>query len=147
VVQSVFKSFFVRQRAGKVALADWGDLWGLLVTITLRKCGRQIEAFHAACRDVRREARCPTPADASAPRWEAADPEPTPAEAAVLAETLEQLLRGFDDRQREIITLALQGYSHAEIGTQVGRTQRTVRRVLEQVRHRLQRMRDASLAD
>jgi RNA polymerase sigma-70 factor (ECF subfamily) len=147
VLQSVFSSFFVRLRAGKVELTDWGSLWGILVTITARKCGRKIEAFHAACRDVRREARLPDAADSSQPHWDPAGLDPTPSEAAVLADTVEQLLRGFEDRQREIVSLALQGYSHVEIGAQVGRTQRTVRRTLERVRNRLERMRVESLQD
>ena len=36
-MQSVFKSFFVRQGQGQFELDNWDSLWGLLVRITLRK--------------------------------------------------------------------------------------------------------------
>src|SRR5262245_9503345 len=38
LVQSAFKSFFVRHRAGKLDVGDWDGLWNLLTLITLRKC-------------------------------------------------------------------------------------------------------------
>src|SRR4051794_29844109 len=38
VVQSAFKSFFVRHREGKLEVGDSGGLWNLLTLITLRKC-------------------------------------------------------------------------------------------------------------
>ncbi len=54
VVQSVFRSFFVRQAEGQFELENWDGLWSLLMRITLRKCGRRAAALHAECRDVRR---------------------------------------------------------------------------------------------
>jgi RNA polymerase sigma-70 factor (ECF subfamily) len=58
----------------------------------------------------------------------------------VLAETVESLLRGLDGRDRAIVTLSLQGYTVAEVSDEIGRTQRTVQRVLERVRKRLERL-------
>ena len=55
VMQSVFRSFFIRQREGQFELKDWDSLWSLLVRITLRKCGRRITAFQTQRRDLRRE--------------------------------------------------------------------------------------------
>src|SRR5437016_761118 len=49
VVQSVFKSFFLRQRDGQFALDSWDGLWGLLATIALRKCCNWAEYARAAC--------------------------------------------------------------------------------------------------
>ena len=62
VLQSVFRSFFVRQAEGRFELEDWDSLWSLLVRITLRKCGRQIAALRAARRNVGREVH-PTASD------------------------------------------------------------------------------------
>ncbi len=45
VVQSVFRSFFTRQADGQFELATWNDLWSLLATITLRKCGHKGRAL------------------------------------------------------------------------------------------------------
>jgi RNA polymerase sigma-70 factor (ECF subfamily) len=47
VVQSAFKSFFVRHRAGKLVVGDSDGLWNLLTLITLRNCADRAEAFLA----------------------------------------------------------------------------------------------------
>jgi len=140
VLQSVFRSFFVREAEGQFELGDWESLWSLLVRITLRKCGRQIAAFCAGRRDVRREL-CPTASeDDSGQRWEAVAHEPTPQEVVSLTETVEHLMRGLDETQRQMVVLRLQGHTAVEISRQVGRTERTVRRVLAQVREGLRRL-------
>ena len=137
VTQSVFGSFFQRQEAGQFSLKNWGGLWGLLVTMTVRKCGRRAKEFYAARRDVRREIRGQTSADHSSADFDIQDPRPTPDEAAALTELVEKLMEGLDPRAREALTLRLQGYSVAEISQQIGRTQRTIHRILEGVQRRL----------
>src|SRR5690349_22394178 len=62
VVQSAYKSFFVRQRAGGLEVGSWDGLWGVLTLITLRKCADRAEHFRAGKRDVSREA-VPDPRD------------------------------------------------------------------------------------
>jgi RNA polymerase sigma-70 factor (ECF subfamily) len=134
VVQSAFKSFFLGQAAGRFDLGDWDDVWGLLVCITLRKCGRAVRRFHVACRDVRREA---ADVGAGGVAWDALAAEPTPAEAAMLAETVEQFLAALAPRERRIFELRLQGCTIPEISAAVGRTEHTVEGVLRKVRKRL----------
>jgi RNA polymerase sigma-70 factor (ECF subfamily) len=56
----------------------------------------------------------------------------------MLSEAVEQLLRDLGQRDGEILTLALQGYSAAEISEQLGRPQRTVYRVLARIKARLE---------
>src|SRR3954466_2773185 len=56
VVQSAFKSFFVRHRAGKLDVGDGDGLWNLLTLITLRKVADRAEYFQAERRDAAREA-------------------------------------------------------------------------------------------
>jgi RNA polymerase sigma-70 factor (ECF subfamily) len=142
VIQSVFKSFFVRQADGRFDLENWDSLWAMLTVITLRKCGHRVEYFRAACRDVRREADVgPTDADSSA-AWEAVAREPSPSEAAMLEETLEHLLQPLDERERKIAVMSLQGHTIVEIAEEVHRSERTVQRVLEHVRKRLKRLRE-----
>ncbi|HEX8203704.1 MAG TPA: ECF-type sigma factor [Isosphaeraceae bacterium] len=139
VAQSVFRSFFARQADGQWVLEDWDGLWGLLAVITLRKCQRQGERFTAGRRDVRREVAA-SPAEGSGTAWEAIDREPTPADAVALTELVEALMRPLEGRERRILEMRLQGYAVPEIGAAVGRTERTVHRVLERVRTRLERM-------
>jgi RNA polymerase sigma-70 factor (ECF subfamily) len=76
-----------------------------------------------------------------APPWlEAPGREPTPDEAAVLGETIEQLFSVMDEQERPVLELSLQGYTTREISERLGRAERTVRLLREGIRHRLQQM-------
>ena len=140
VVQSAFKSFFLRYGVGKLEVRDWDNLWGLLTVITLRKCLDRVEYHHAERRDVQREAAAQPGAAGTEPWWEAVAREPRPEEAVVLAETVEFLLRGLDEDERPILEMSLQGYTTQEISDRLGRPERSVRRLRERVKKQLERM-------
>lgn len=143
VLQSVFRSFFSRHAEGQFELENWDSLWSMLVVLTVRKCGRRAGYFHAARRDVQRE-RAPTPSvKDSGVGEEQMAADPTPAEAAMLTETVEQLMHRLEGSERQILALRLQGYTIPEISAQLGRAERTVERVLERVRRWLQRLQDS----
>jgi RNA polymerase sigma-70 factor (ECF subfamily) len=142
VVLSVFKSFFQRWAAGQFDVGNWDSLWGLLVCITLRKCGREVKYFHRPGRDVRKETALPPAGDEASGGWEALASEPTPAEAAMLADTVEQFLAGLGERERQIVRLRLEDYTVPEISAQVGLTEYTVKGVLKKVRKHLLHLRD-----
>jgi RNA polymerase sigma-70 factor (ECF subfamily) len=137
VVQSVFRSFFLRHADGRLDPQSWDSLWTLLTVLAVRKCGHKVEHFRTARRDVRRE-DSPPPAADSGPDWDAAAPQPTPSEALLLTETLRQVLDELREDQRPIVLLRLQGYAVREISEQVGCTERTVERVLKRVRAELE---------
>jgi RNA polymerase sigma-70 factor (ECF subfamily) len=141
VVQSAYKSFFLRYGEGALATEGWDGLWGLLTLITVRKCADRLRYHRAGCRDVAREASAPEGAEDAGPWREAVGREPTPEEAATLAETVERLLRGLDGDERPVIELSLQGYSTQEISDHLGRAARSVRRLRERVRRQLERSR------
>jgi RNA polymerase sigma-70 factor (ECF subfamily) len=142
VVQSAFKSFFVRHREGKLEVGDSGGLWSLLTLITLRKCADRAEYFLAGRRNAAREATgfAEGPRD---PGLIAIDRDPRPDEAAILAETVELLFREIDLHERPILELSLQGYTVPEISARLGRAERSVRRLREQIRKRLERLQEA----
>jgi DNA-directed RNA polymerase specialized sigma24 family protein len=73
---------------------------------------------------------------------EAIDREPSPPQAAMLAELVDQLLEGLRPPHREVIELSLLGYTTLEISERVRRSERTVWRVREDVRQRLHRLID-----
>jgi DNA-directed RNA polymerase specialized sigma24 family protein len=116
-----------------------------LVVITLRKCANQRKHHRRDCRAVDREAAPPGSSEYSSPGWEAAGVEPTPEEAVMLTETLERLLAELDSPEREIVALSLQGYTVAEIKEQLDRPERTIRRVRERFRQKLERLRAEGL--
>jgi RNA polymerase sigma factor (sigma-70 family) len=138
VLQSVYKSFFSRHAQGQLAPQSWDSLWAVLTVITLRKCGRWVERFHTGMRDVDAEAPAVGGADESNSSWQAVAREPTPDEAAILTETVEQLLSELEGRERTIAMLALQGNTVPEIAAEIGRTRRTVQRVLSRVKEKLE---------
>jgi RNA polymerase sigma-70 factor (ECF subfamily) len=138
IVQSTYKSFFIRYSAEKVDVVNWNSLWGLLALITVRKFAERVAYHRAGCRDAAREVSPPRQNEVA--RWlEPLGREPTPLEAAVLTETIEQLLAGLDEEERPILELSLQGYTTREISERLGRAERTVRLLREGVRHRLER--------
>ena len=121
VLQSVFRSFFLHHAETAYDLGGWDSLWGLLTTLTVRKCGRKHRFFRQERRDLRREVSGPAEqSDASWAAWEAQDLEPLPEQATILAETVEQLLTSHDERDRQIIVLYLQGHETVEVSSQVG---------------------------
>src|SRR5882724_5195724 len=100
VVQSAYKSFFLRYGEGALAAEGWDGLWGLLTRITLRKCADRVRYYRAERRDIGREAGAPAREDDPEPWRDIVGHEPTPDHAAVLAETVEHLLEGLDEDER-----------------------------------------------
>jgi RNA polymerase sigma-70 factor (ECF subfamily) len=143
VVQSAFKSFFIRHRDGKLEIHDGGGLWNLLTLITMRKCADRAEYFQADRRDAAREAAGPAADDRPDLVLSVLDREPRPEEAVILAETVEHLFRDLTAFERPILELSLQGYTVPEIAEQLGRAERSVRRLRERIRKRLERLRNS----
>jgi RNA polymerase sigma-70 factor (ECF subfamily) len=145
VLQSVYQSFLLRHTQGQFELTDWDGLWSLLTLLTLRKCRRWARHFRTAGRDIDREIPLEAVPDVLDPDRGLLSNEPTPEEAALLTEHLEQLFRGLEERDRAIVSLSLQGYSAREVSARLGRPQRTVFRVLERVKQRVRRLQAADL--
>jgi RNA polymerase sigma factor (sigma-70 family) len=140
VLQSVFHSFCARQGRGEFDLADRDDLWRLLVTITLRKSRNTAKKHRRERRDVARELT-ETPAaddDTSCPRWALHEMDvagPSPAEAALLSEALEQRLAALTDPElRQIALWRLEGFTNREVAEKLDCTDRSVERKLERIR-------------
>lgn len=143
VMQSAFRSFFsLAQKADEARRFDvrnWDGLWAVLVVIAVRKCRRLWRRYQAAGRDVRREQG----ALSSEGRWEAVDREPSPEDAAALAEVVERLLGRLTVRDRAVVEGRLRGGSVEEIVAQTGRSERAVYRVLAEARGHLKGLLEA----
>jgi RNA polymerase sigma-70 factor (ECF subfamily) len=132
VVQSVFRTFFVRAREGRFAVNDPDDLVKLLARITVNKVLRQVEFHRAAKRDPHAETAQGD--DAQARMLEVLDHEPTPETANLFLDQLEHFLAQLDEQERQILELRMQGYGTDEIASRLGTYDRKVRRVLERLR-------------
>jgi eukaryotic-like serine/threonine-protein kinase len=135
IVQSAYRSFFLRARGEQYILEEAGDLWRLLVGITLNKLYGQVERHTAARRDVAREEALQS---AAAEAIEPAAPQPNPAEEVALFEQLEHVLKQLSPLARRVVELRLRGDTIDEIAAAVQRSQRTIRRVLDSVKQRFE---------
>ena len=96
VVMSAYRSFFVAAREGKFQLQRGGDLWRLLVEITLHKLCRSAHHHQALKRAVERD----EPLTHESAMNAVIAREPTPDEAAAAAEELEALSATLSDSGR-----------------------------------------------
>ena len=139
VVQSVYRSFFAAAREGRYVLKRGGDLWRLLVSITLHKVFNQLGHNAARKRALRREQRFKDGEEFAQREGHLLLREPSPMEAAALTDELEQVMRPLDPLQRRVLELRLQGYTLDEIAAETGYSQRTVCRTLDLVKELLER--------
>jgi len=137
VVQSAYRSFFGDAKDGRCDVRRGGDLWQLLVTITLHKLHDQVKRHRRAKRAVDREMTVGS--DESWLNVEAhlATQLASPMEAVALADEVEQIMRDLKPLYRRILELRLQGYNIDEIAAATQSGERTVRRVLDQVKQQL----------
>jgi DNA-directed RNA polymerase specialized sigma24 family protein/tRNA A-37 threonylcarbamoyl transferase component Bud32 len=133
IALSAWRSFFMLARDEEIVLGEAGDLWRLLARITVRKACRSVRRQRAGCRSVERER--PWPEEEA----EALSSGPTPADLVALDDELRCILAPLDAVRRRIVELRLQGHEAEEIAAQVGRSARTVRRVLAWLGEELQR--------
>jgi RNA polymerase sigma-70 factor (ECF subfamily) len=137
VVQSAYTTFFLGARDGRYVLERSGDLWRLLVAITLHKLQRQFQYHTAAKRSVHREESLPAPDPKDTPEGLLAR-EPSPEDATLLVATLDEVLGRLPEGHRQVLELKLQGYSLGEIATATSLSSSTVRRVLRSVKEVLE---------
>lgn len=138
IVQSVFRTFFRRAAAGQYEVPEGEEIWKLLLVIALNKV-RAAGAYHrAAKRDVRQTAggeAIDRAAESGSGRDEAA--------LTVLRLTIDEALSGLPEASRRMVELRVEGHEVAEIAAAVGRSKRSVERVLQDFRKRL----DAQIRD
>lgn len=127
IVQSVFRTFFRRVARGDYDVPEGEELWKLLLVIGLNKI-RAVGAFHrAARRDVR--------SSVSPESWETTDSSPSGDETSlqILRIAIDEVLGGLSEEHRRILQLRIEGHEVAEIAAQLGRSKRTVERILQEL--------------
>jgi DNA-directed RNA polymerase specialized sigma24 family protein len=141
IVLSVYRSFFVKAREGRYVLGRGGDLWRLLSSITCKKLLKRVRHERAARRSVDVE----VPLDPGNEAGISGRPSnPTPEDALELADELERVFSLLDLFGRRVLELRLQGLQVTKIADDTGRSERSVRRSLAQIRDLLaDRLHDA----
>jgi RNA polymerase sigma-70 factor (ECF subfamily) len=141
VVQSVYRSLFTGAREGLPDVQRGGDLWGLLVTITLRKIYDQVERNAAGKRAVSRDVSFGTEDSLLRLQPDVLAQYPSPLAAVALADELEKIMRSLDPLERRMFELRLQGFKLEEIAAEVDCSERTVIRALKEIKQRLENWR------
>ena len=130
VAQEAFATFFAMADSDDVQWRAKGDLWRLLAGITINKVKQQLEHYSAAKRDPRTESKL----DQTDGQFSSHDVE---GEARELAELVEHLLVSEKPLVGSVLKLRLAGWTFEEISIEVGRSTRTIRRLLESLKAKL----------
>jgi RNA polymerase sigma-70 factor (ECF subfamily) len=138
LVQSAYRCFFAGDRGQRYVLRHSGDLWRLLVAITLHKVHDQAKRHRAKKRDLSLEQHFGEATSLQQLQTQMLAHDPTPAEAAALTDELELILRALTAEQRRMVEMRLQGYQLDEIAAATRHHERTVRRVMKGFKQQLQ---------
>jgi RNA polymerase sigma factor (sigma-70 family) len=136
IVQSVFRSFFHAAKRGFYEAPTSEELWKILVVITLNKMRTQRAYHRAAKRDVRL-----TPGDSEYALQALADGK---IDHVLLQLAVQEALEGLPPLAQKIANLRLEGFEVAQIAGELGRSKRSVERVLHGLRDLLRNFFDAS---
>lgn len=128
IVQSVFRSFFHDASRGLYEAPAGSDLWRLLAVIALNKLRSRCAYHRAACRDARHTRGGDTLTALQDVLGGTTDD--TAYFDLVVREALERL----PPAHRQVIALRMEGHGVAEVARQVGRSKRTVERLLQECR-------------
>jgi DNA-directed RNA polymerase specialized sigma24 family protein len=144
IVQSLFLGFFVSQLHQKYSLQGREDFWRLMVRMTLCKIANVVHYHQRARRDVRREQALIhsswTSEDGIGLGAVIAPSRALSPDVEVISRLeLERILGGLDEVLRRILVLKLEGYTNAQIGREIHRTERTVELKLRLIRRTLAR--------
>ncbi len=134
VVQSVFRTFFTRDRAGQFQVDHSDELWRLLVTITVRKARGIWRKNNSEGRAIGREVSLD---DSDRAQLAAFSQEPSVVEAIVLADEIETILHGLDEANVTALELRMGGYSPTEAASHMGISRQAFYRLLEPIKERL----------
>jgi RNA polymerase sigma-70 factor (ECF subfamily) len=137
VVQSAYRSFFADSREGRYDLQRGGDLWQLLVVITLHKLNDQVKRNASAKRAIHKEQNFGSEDSLLGLKPKLLASEPSPVEALALADQVEQVMRRLEPLERRMLEMRLQGHPLEEIAAATHCCERTVRYTLKEIKQRL----------
>jgi RNA polymerase sigma factor (sigma-70 family) len=132
VVQSALRSFFRGIDEGRFRVDHSGALWALLETIAIHKLLKHKEKEAASKR---------TPIKEEYPDVrQLLGREPTPADAAVVADLIEKIIEGLDSPYPEILRMRLEGWKEKQIADELACGRQAVHYKLGRLRERLNRL-------
>ncbi len=138
-VQAVWKSVFTGKGDDAARFADVGQFRGFLAGVARNKVYEEHRRQTRTKKyDLGREERLYVrKGDRDVPR-EVAAADPTPSETVQAGDRLGQLLRGRTAEEAQVVDLRRQGLTFEEIAARLGTSERSVRRVIESIRERME---------
>jgi RNA polymerase sigma factor (sigma-70 family) len=134
-LQSVWGSFFRRMRTAPTEFEDSRHLVAFLARAAKNKVIDEYRRAASRKQDMHREE--PLWGDGLRPR-DVADPTDSPSEVAQAHEVLGRLRELMPADRRSILEMKAEGLSSKDIGERLGISERTVQRVLEDLRRRME---------
>jgi len=132
IVQSVFCTFFRHAAKGQYDVPEGEEIWKLLLVIALHKIRDAGDYHRAARRDVRQ-----TAGGGAYERALNSTRGQDEGAMAVLRLVIDEVLDALPPGHRPIVERRIEGYELGEIAEQLQRSKRTVERVLQEFRRRL----------
>jgi RNA polymerase sigma-70 factor, ECF subfamily len=138
IVQSVFKSIFRGVAAGGYDAPEGGTLWQLMAVVAIHKVRRNASLRQAQKRDSRRTEAFET----------TEEPEPTsPGSYQEFEVAIRESIENLKSSEQEIVLLRVQGFTVEEISDRLGRSRRSIERILQAVRMKLSEQLEVSLEE
>jgi RNA polymerase sigma-70 factor (ECF subfamily) len=134
-LQSVWGSFFRRMRTAPTEFEDSRHLVAFLARAAKNKVIDEYRRAASRKQDMHREE--PLWGDGLRPR-DVPDPADTPSEIAQAHEVLVRLRELMPADRRSVLELKAEGLSSKDIGQRLGISERTVQRILEDLRRRME---------
>jgi RNA polymerase sigma-70 factor (ECF subfamily) len=134
-LQSVWGSFFRRMRTAPTEFEDSRHLVAFLARAAKNKVIDEYRRAASRKQDMHREE--PLWGDGLRPR-DVPDPTDSPSEVAQAHEVLGRLRELMPEDRRSILEMKAEGLSSKDIGERLGISERTVQRVLEDLRRRME---------
>lgn len=139
VVQSVCRTFFRRAHQGQFLVEDENSLWRLLCAITVAKTRMHVRHHKRKRRDVSAEQHIDhAVADGEARVPELAGSGTTPEEQVEFADQFHHLMDQLDQEERQVLDLRLQQLPNSDIADQLGCSERTVRRIVNRLKEKME---------
>jgi RNA polymerase sigma-70 factor (ECF subfamily) len=133
IVQSVFGSFFRGASRGDYDVPAGEELWKLFLVIALNKI-RAKGAYHRA---AKRDVRLTAGSEGLEQLAEESPGQQDEVAYAILQMTIDEALERLPPQHKQMLILRVEGYEVVEIAQQVGRSKRTVERILQECRKTL----------
>ncbi len=133
IMLSACRTFFRRAQKGEFDLPDAESLLGLLCAITVNKVRMKVRYHRRKIRNVDAEEHPQRMPDVPQSEW-------TQEDEMEFEDQFQNLVAGFDEKERRVVELRLQEHTNDEIAQQLNCSERTVRRMMKRIQARLETM-------